>query len=345
MSEQDQGDIFLRHRGAVLEALLTEAPTAVAGQAQRAQTPPEELVEPDILLPDGPNTEPTAPPRRQSVGEPRASDRIIALLNGTAPDSSAQLHYLPEEDPESGGRNVTSPPERSPSSGELNPTPSQGRFGSAQSSARHVLTHLKNPKVSLPLGAALALLLVLVLVTSGSKKQPDSAQLPVVSPSPTTAAAQPSTTGANTASSTLPVKSAVSHCPAGSTPGMDAFGGEPGKAWSCGRAFKIDGQVLTIELDKEYQIDSIGIVPGFDSVSADGVDQWSKYRTVSRVSYQFADADTTTYTQQTLDQRTLVVTKLNPPVRTSQVVLTVLASKGEPTVNTVAISSITITGR
>ncbi|WP_280455363.1 hypothetical protein [Nocardia brasiliensis] len=66
---------------------------------------------------------------------------------------------------------------------------------------------------------------------------------------------------------------------------------------------------------------------------------------MSRVSYQFADPDTTTYTQQTLDQRALVVTKLAPPVSASKIVLTVLASKGDPTVNTVAISSIMIIGR
>ncbi len=125
---------------------------------------------------------------------------------------------------------------------------------------------------------------------------------------------------------------------------MDAFSGEPGKAWSCARAFKVDGQVLNIDLGKTYQIDSIGIVPGWDSVSKDGADQWAKYRTVSRVSYQLDDDRATVYTQQTLDQRTLVVTKLDPPIRASRIVLTVLESKGEPTINVTAISSIVLMG-
>jgi hypothetical protein len=126
---------------------------------------------------------------------------------------------------------------------------------------------------------------------------------------------------------------------------MDAFSGEPDKAWSCPRAYKIDGQVLRIDLGKEYKIDSIAIVPGWDHVATDGTDQWTKFRTVSRVSYQLNDDDKTTYTQETLDQRSLVVTQIEPPIEASEITLTVLKSSGDTSANTVAISSIVITGQ
>ncbi|MFG1792708.1 hypothetical protein [Nocardia sp. NPDC049149] len=344
MSEQDQGDIFLRHRGAVLEALLTE-PAGAPAPTESAPVEPEAASAPDPVLPEGSSTEPMAPPpplRQRPGGEPRASDRIIALLNGTPPGAPFEPNFDPDPDLVEAVRSTTTQPGPQP---PQQPQQQASRLGSTQASAQRLLTQLRKPKVALAVAGVLALLLVIVLVTSGGKEKQEAAQLPVVTPTAAPVTSAPSPSGAGTASSLLPVKSAVSKCPAGSTPGMDAFGGQQGKAWSCERAFKIDGQVLTIELDKEYLIDSIGIVPGWDSVSADGVDKWSKYRTVSRVSYQFADPKTTTYTQQTLDQRTLVVTKLDPPVRASQIVLTVLASKGDPTVNTVAISSIMITGR
>jgi len=186
----------------------------------------------------------------------------------------------------------------------------------------------------------LVVLLVLVLITTSGGDQKTN-QIAVITPAaiPTP---QPATSTAP-ADAPIQVKSAVSHCPPGGTPAMDAFSGD-GKAWSCARAYSIDGQVLTISLGRTYEVDSIGIVPGWDHVGTDGADEWAKYRTVSRVSYRFDDSDTTTYTQQTMDQRMLVVTKLNPPVRASKVVLTVLASKGDPSVNTTAISSIVISG-
>lgn len=126
---------------------------------------------------------------------------------------------------------------------------------------------------------------------------------------------------------------------------MDAFSGEPGKAWSCARAYQVDGQIIRIDLGKTYEIESIAIVPRWDHVGTDGVDQWAKFRTVSRVSYQFDDKDDTVYTQETLDQRTLVETRIEPPVQASEIVLTVLESSGASSVNTTAISSIVITGR
>jgi hypothetical protein len=187
-------------------------------------------------------------------------------------------------------------------------------------------------------------LLIVVLVTTTGGKKDDSSQLAVITPVSAAPTQPASVSPTAPPDATIQVKSAQSHCPPGGTPGLDAFGGGGGKAWSCTRAFNVDGQVLTISLGKSYDVQSIGIVPGWDHVGPDGTDEWTKYRTVSRVSYRFDDPDATTYTQQTMDQRTLVVTRMNPPVQASKIVLTVLASAGDSSVNTTAISSIVITG-
>ncbi|WP_040700158.1 discoidin domain-containing protein, partial [Nocardia vinacea] len=262
-------------------------------------------------------------------------------LNGQTSDSAPALDFSSDFS-EAGSR--TAPPAESASGGAGTRT-SSARQPEFSERVTKVVTHLKNPKVALAVCAVMAVLLVLALMTTGGKDETKRPQQLAVVTSTGTASAPTSKPDASTAASgAITPKSATSHCPSGSTPGMDAFSGQQGKAWSCVRAFKVDGQVLTIDLGKSYQIDSIGIVPGWDSIGTDGSDQWAKYRTVSRVSYQVDDSNKTTYTQQTLDQRTLVVTKLEPPVSASKITLTVLQSKGDQTINTVAISSIVITG-
>ncbi|MFI1461037.1 discoidin domain-containing protein [Nocardia carnea] len=209
-----------------------------------------------------------------------------------------------------------------------------------QEMAREVAEQLRKPRVALAVAAVVALLIVVLLVVTGGEEKSGSAPLAVTAaPTQAPPATEPSGSG------TIMPEAAESSCPQGGTEGMDAFSGEPDKAWSCPRAYKLDGQVLRIDLGQEYEIDSIGIVPGWDHVGTDGADQWTKFRTVSRVSYQFEDEDRTTYTQETLDQRSLVVTRIEPPLKTSEIVLTVLRSAGSRSVNTVAISSIIITGQ
>ena len=207
--------------------------------------------------------------------------------------------------------------------------------------AREVADQLRKPKVALAVAAVVALLIVVLLVVTGGKEDTETQPL-AVTPAPTQQAPQ---TTVQAGGGTVEVQSAESKCPSGGTDGMDAFSGEPDKAWSCPRAYKIDGQVLRIDLGKKYEMDSIAIVPGWDHVGTDGTDQWTKFRTVSRVSYQFDDDDKTTYTQETLDQRSLVVTRIEPPIEASEITLTVLKSSGDRSVNTVAISSIVITGQ
>ncbi|MGW4091284.1 hypothetical protein [Nocardia sp. NPDC004750] len=349
MPAEDPGDVFLRHRGAVLDALLadpsfgpsTTSSTVGADFGGGAESGDSAAISvPSLGLPDLDSQPMDVAPRRRTGDGPKASERILALLNGQAQDSGPAMEF---------GNDFSSVAARSTAQAEAEPEPerpstaSANRLAPAQQVAKDALVQLRKPKVALIVAAVLAVLLLLLLITTGGgAKNTAQNQVLVVTPPPTSAA--PSTSPAPPSSSIIQPKSAESKCPPGSTSGMDAFGGQAGKAWSCVRAYKVDGQVITIDLGKTYQIDSIGIVPGWDHISADGTDQWAKYRTVSRVSYQFDDGTKTVYTQPTLDQRTLVVTKMAPAVSASKIVLTVLESKGDASVNTTAISSIVITG-
>ncbi|MEV4240685.1 MULTISPECIES: discoidin domain-containing protein [unclassified Nocardia] len=343
MPAEDSGDVILRHRTAVLDALLSDPSFSETGAGIDTPELSGPLTgEPTEALDDLAHAIGGLPPEaagRRSADGPKASERIIALLNGQTSDSAPALDFSSDF---SEAASRTAPAESASAGAETRG--SSAKQPEFSERVTKVVTHLKNPKVALAVCAVMAVLLVLALMTTGGKdetKRPQ--QLAVVTPT-AAPSSKPEQSAVPTSGGPLQVKAAQSHCPSGSTPGMDAFSGQQGKAWSCVRAFKVDGQVLTIDLGKSYQVDSIGIVPGWDSVGTDGSDQWAKYRTVSRVSYQFDDSNKTTYTQQTLDQRTLVVTKMEPPVSASKITLTVLQSKGEQTINTVAISSIVITG-
>ncbi|MFC3963061.1 hypothetical protein [Nocardia jiangsuensis] len=315
MPGEDSGDVFLHHRALLLDTLLADP--ALAGPGRGA---------PD---PDPEHSGPVSAPR--GARGPKASERILALLNGE--------QYDPEPPP---GLSAVARSEQAASPGP-DPEPEPPRQRRAERPLAAGLALLRRPKVAVAAAVALALALILTLVTTGGRtdEQATVGTLVVTAPPLTTA---PSTS-AVPLTEPIEVKSAQSTCPPGSTAAMDAFSGLPEKAWSCVRAYKVDGQVLTIDLGRTYEVDSIGIVPGWDSVAADGTDQWSRFRTVSRVSYQFDDGNSTVYTQQTLNQRTLVVTPIRPALRASRIVLTVLQSSGDAAVNTTAISSVVVTGR
>ncbi len=360
MPAEDPGDVFLRHRSAVLDALLADPGlepngAAAVGEPSASVTGTAVLGE-ELSGDDTGSAEssaaalagadvPESARRRPSSG-PKASDRILALLNGQPADSSAGLEFTADHSEAAASRLRAS---AEPAETRQEPTPPAPEQKSAASKPASVgelgktaVVHLRKPKVALAVAGVLVLLLILVLMTTGGEDQ--SSQNVVVTQASGGTPLQTSAPPATPAASPIQVQSAKAHCPQGSTEGMDAFSGESGKAWRCPRAYKVDGQVLTIDLGKTYQVDSIGIVPGFDAVGSDGIDQWNKYRTVSRVSYRFDDANATTYTQQTLDQRNVVTTEIKPAVSASKITLTVLESKGDPSVNITAISSIVITG-
>ncbi|MFC9897794.1 discoidin domain-containing protein [Nocardia sp. NPDC127579] len=341
MPDEDPGDVFLRHRGAVVEALLSD-PSFEPVRGSGAGTPvapaepeggmPAEL--PGVREEGG---------RRASKG-PKASERIIALLNGEAHDPGSGLDFTAEFATASAPSQAPAEPADpgSGAAGQRNPSAAQ-RLAPLAETVRRLADRARKPKVLGLICVGVAILLVLALMTSGGAED-ERRTLEIATATAAPSTTPPPTSAATSATTLIKAESATANCPPGGTPGMDAFSGQPGKAWSCARAFKVDGQILTIDLGQTYQIDSIGIVPGWDSVGADGTDQWARYRTVSRVSYRFDDPNATTYTQQTLDQRTLVVTTFETPVTASKVVLTVQESKGGPGINIVAISSIVITG-
>ncbi|WP_280489764.1 hypothetical protein [Nocardia carnea] len=372
MPDADSGDVFLRNRGAILDALLadpafglTDQPASASEEPPAVGAPPvrasfdESLLDPAPAADSGPvaygrsesrsrpeppvgefDSEPVSVPPRRSTAGPSASERINALLSGQPLGAGAASSLATENAERAADRlNATAAPEAEPeppAEAESARTTRQ----SPQELAREAADQLRKPRVALAVAAVVALLIVVLLVVTGGEEESGSTPLAVTAaPTQAPPATEPSGSG------TIMPKSAESSCPAGGTDGMDAFSGEPDKAWSCPRAYKLDGQVLRIDLGQEYEIDSIGIVPGWDHVGTDGADQWTEFRTVSRVSYQFDDEDRTTYTQETLDQRSLVVTRIEPPLKTSEIVLTVLRSAGSQSTNTVAISSIIITGQ
>ncbi|GGL40669.1 discoidin domain-containing protein [Nocardia jinanensis] len=383
MPDADSGDVFLRNRGAILDALLSDpafgltenapaepaepaersgppvaAPSSGPGRSQVAfeesvpAPPPPPVRTASVPIDDAPpfvsvgssaaepDPDPAVSRPRRSTAGPSASERINALLSGQLPDARGSSFASDNAERVADRLNSTAPPEA-----EAQQTPAPEAAGaerqSPQEMAREVADQLRKPKVALAVAAVVALLIVVLLVVSGGKEDTETRPL-AVAPAPTQQAPQ---TTVQAGGGTVEVQSAESKCPSGGTDGMDAFSGEPDKAWSCPRAYKIDGQVLRIDLGKKYEIDSIAIVPGWDHVGTDGTDQWTKFRTVSRVSYQFDDDDKTTYTQETLDQRSLVVTRIEPPIEASEITLTVLKSSGDRAANTVAISSIVITGQ
>lgn len=304
---------------------------------------PRERLDGDDRPPSDAESAETAPPRRSSVG-PSASERINALLSGQAPGPTSD--FGPDYAQTAADRiNREAQDQQESTEQSAAAAPAENEKTTPQQMVQEVTTQLRRPKVALAVAAVVALLIVVLLVFTGGESDEQTRPL-AVTPAPTTAAPPPDVAETG---GTITVKDAESYCPTGSTDAMDAFSGEPDKAWSCVRAYKVDGQIVRIDLGKEYKVDSIGIVPGWDHVGSDGTDQWTKFRTASRVSYELDDGDedteTTIFTQETLDQRSLVVTPIDPPVSASEIVLTVLKSGGESSVNTVAISSIVITGQ
>lgn len=358
MSDKDPADVFVRHRGAVLDALLSEPglSTASAAADRVGAADPVSVgvsVPPAESAPDRSDrsSRPAANGAARPPSGPKASDRIMALLNGESLDGPSGLEFTSDFADRAGARlDRTGTAETKPVAGEPE-KPAQPEKAEkaapagAAPPAQQLLAMVRKPKVAIALAGVLAIIVVLALVTTGGKKDGGDQVKVVTAAAAAPPSAAPKPSESLTAGTAIQVKAAESHCPTGSTPGMDAFSGQADKAWSCVRAYRVDGQVLTIDLGKTYRIDSIGIVPGWDSIGSDGADQWAKFRTVSRVSYRFNDPGVTTYTQQTMDQRSLVVTKISPPVTASKITLTILESKGDASINTTAISSIVVTGQ
>jgi hypothetical protein len=367
MPEENPGDVFLRHSDAVLDALLADpgfeqssttgtaaVVGATGGPAARATAviPPDEAASlpPATPLPSAEELVTAASAASGSSttaarrSGPKASETINAILSGRIPPSATLPDYadLPNATASGAGESAVVRPPDPPHHDDPNagkPVPSDPFAMLVQ----RALALRKRPKLLIAIGAAFVVLLILLLIATSGHSSGPSEPL-VITPSPRPAATTTPPPGQASGSSPIQVKSATSSCPPGSTSAMDAFDSQSGKAWDCVRAYSVDGQVMTIDLGKSYSVDSIGIVPGWDHVDPDGTDEWTKHRTVHMISYQFNDSNQTTYTQETMDQRTEVVTKIDPPVTASKITLTVLESSGDKSVNDTALSSVVITG-
>lgn len=337
MPEPDVADVFRSDRDVVLDTLLGD--TALSDPVPPdfgAGIDAEGSIESEAFPGDVPDRSPGS----------AASEQIHALLHGRSTPGGAgvpDMSGIPTRHRSGAGQSDGTSPANDDDDTAIPTLEPRRRGRMSRFTDRFGRAALLRPKVFAAAAAAFVALLVIVLVSrGGSENDSDSSPLVVAPPSqvPTT-----STTAATPASAPIEIRSAETRCPAGSTTGMDAVSGETGKAWSCVRAYRVDGQVMVIDLGGTFQVDSIGIVPGWDYVGPDGGDEWPKHRTVSRVSYEFDDANRTTYTQDTKNLRTLVVTEIDPPIRTSRIVLTVLKSSGDRSVNDVAISSIVVTGQ
>lgn len=331
MSDEDPGDLFLRNSDAVLDAVLSD-PRLFASRASDDAAPEPELDEP--VSPEVTAAFPTT-----ARPGPKASERINALLSGDGGGSGSMggdLASFMEMRERPDTADVPPPQPHAPQGGR---TRRDDFIARAEAVSPRLAALLQRRKLLILIGCnVLALLIVLIIATSGNGSSPSQ---PVITQSQA-AAAQPSPSG-QSGDHQLKVKSATSSCPPGSTSAMDAFVGEA-KAWDCVRGYHIDGQVMTIDLGGTFTIDSIGMVPGWNHTDADGTDQWERHRLATRVSYEFDDANQTTYTQQTADRRSKVVTKMDPPVTASTITLTILKSTGPDTINDTAISSVAIMG-
>lgn len=333
MAEGNPGDVFLQHSGAVLDALLSNVavPAPSAPASGSASTPigttaaSESTAAPTSS--GGPAGGLPAPP-----GMPSASERINAILNRMAEPTRV---VAPEVS------TMTLPTKPSPvAAPPMAPHPPPPTSPAAEAVRRARTRLARSPTLVLTL-AGLAMLIIIILAFVGCQPSSPGNSMVVVS---STAQAPASSDSAAVTDGPIQVRAATSECPPGSTSAMDAFDGQEGKAWDCVRAYHVDGQILTIDLGKAYAVTSISIVPGWDHLDADGTDEWTKHRTAEKVSYQFDDANETTYTQETMNQRKEVTTKIDPPVTATGIIVTILNSTGDPALNDTAISSIVITG-
>src|SRR5437879_4408217 len=84
MPEEDPGDVFVHHRGAVLDALLSDPSLDRPGEPPAAE-PGVDPASPDVsAAPTGPSG---------SSGTPKASELINAILSGQSPPAARTVDF------------------------------------------------------------------------------------------------------------------------------------------------------------------------------------------------------------------------------------------------------------
>lgn len=172
MPDEDPGDVFLRHRGVVLDALLSDPVFGQSSVATRENPEQPEYSAATFAIPDLDEEPEVSAPRRRTGDGPRASERILALLNGQSQDSTPAMDYAADYSAVAAKANAPAEPEPEPERPASTPA---DRLAPAKQIGRDALTQLRKPKVALAVGAVVAVLLVLLLITTGGQEK-DTAQ-------------------------------------------------------------------------------------------------------------------------------------------------------------------------
>lgn len=126
-------------------------------------------------------------------------------------------------------------------------------------------------------------------------------------------------------------------------------------AWICQRAMGVDGVVAEIDFGKDVTITQVSVVPGFDYLSNTGTNEWTNYRTVNRIAWQFDETGKETVIQDITPAQGSEATKtLESPVTTRKIYMKIMGTqKSDPAApdpqpgtpqDAFAISSLTLTG-
>ncbi|WP_163912211.1 hypothetical protein [Mycolicibacterium aubagnense] len=139
----------------------------------------------------------------------------------------------------------------------------------------------------------------------------------------------PPPTGANPASADAPIPfTASADCPVGSTSANSLSDPQALAPWICVRP--VDGQVVHIDLGRDYVITAVAIVPGAVKPGpGDQGDPWLLHRVVSRLQWGFNDLQQTTKPQDTGNKRGEVVMAI-PSVHASAITVTIQQTSRPP---------------
>jgi len=126
---------------------------------------------------------------------------------------------------------------------------------------------------------------------------------------------------------------ASANCPAGSTSAQALTDTSSDSAWVCVRGAQgatVDGQVLHVDLGRNFVLAAVSITPGWVAKTPGGKDEWLAHRVVTRLQYVFNDTDRTVLTQDTANTHGPVTTPLPHKLLASRVTVAILQTARPP---------------
>jgi hypothetical protein len=152
--------------------------------------------------------------------------------------------------------------------------------------------------------AAVAVTATATTAAAAALTSKDNAPAPPTHPSMSARPPAPAPPQATPENADAPIPfTASADCPPGSTAAESVSDPQAKTPWICART--VDGQVLHIDLGRVSVITAVSIVPGAvtgDAAQTDPTgqsDPWLQHRVVTRIQWQFNDADKTVRTQNT----------------------------------------------